>query len=105
MYLVPLTHPNNKNGNHPNPSTPLICQQFSLQDNMIMQIWFLVSHICKAVVLTDLNVAIGFAPLHHSHQGRTQAQASAVHPLSEQARLDWNLLWATTPLLLSWDAT
>lgn len=85
--------------------TSLICQQFSLQDNLIMHIWFLVPHICKAVVPANLNVAIGFAPLHHSHQGRTQAQASAVHPLSEQARLDWNLLWVTTPLLLSWDVT
>lgn len=142
--------PQNKNGNHPNPSTPflalmndtfkqnwlrdfidqqhiafnkssvhpqttnshvltwgtsLICQQVSLQDNLIMHIWFLVSHICKAMVSANLNLAIGFAPLHRSHQGRTQAQASAVHPLSEQARLDWNLLWVMTPLLPSWDVT
>jgi hypothetical protein len=70
-----------------------------------MHIWFLVSHICKAMVSANLNLAIGFAPLHRSHQGRTQAQASAVHPLSEQARLDWNLLWVMTPLLPSWDVT
>jgi hypothetical protein len=39
-------HPQTPNSDVLTSGTSLICQQFSLQDNLIMHIWFLVSHIC-----------------------------------------------------------